>query len=68
MRLRDVTKVVLMLPVPWLLVVGTVQLRAGDMAGFQQLATGFAAVYTPALTAFVTGTSIKRAQERKGAQ
>jgi hypothetical protein len=55
-----------MLPVPWLLVVGTVQLSADDMSGFQQLATGFAAVYTPALTAFVAGTSIKRAQERKG--
>lgn len=66
MTIRNATKIVLMLPVPVFLVVGIWQLVAGEMQAFQQFTTGFVAIYTPALGAFVTGTSIKRGQEIKG--
>jgi len=65
--LKDATKVTLMLPIPWFLVMATIAITSGEPEAFQRVATGFVAVYTPALGAFVTGTSIKRGQEKKGA-
>lgn len=60
------TRVTLMIPVLGFFLVGSyMAIRQLDMSGYVQLATSFSAIYVPALTAYVSGTSIKRAQEKK---
>ncbi len=66
MTLKDATKVVLMAPVPWFAILATVAYAQGRTAGLGTIAAAFAAIYGPALGAFVTGTSIKRGQELRG--
>lgn len=63
--LKAFTRVMLMLPIPVVLVIGSILLvRKYDMGGYVQFVTAFSAVYVPALTAYITGTSLKRAQEK----
>lgn len=66
MGMKIFTRVTLMVPVLGFFLVGSVMaLREMDMSGYVQFATAFAAIYVPSLTAYVTGTSVKRAQEKK---
>lgn len=65
--LKAFTKITLMLPVIGFFVIGSyMALKQMDMSGYVQFATAFAAIYVPSLTAYVTGTSVKRSQEKKG--
>lgn len=66
MTLKDFTKIVLILPVPWAMAIITRALWLGDTSGmFQALGAFGSSIYSPALVAFVTGTTLKRVQERK---
>lgn len=64
--LKAFTRIVLMLPIPITLYIGGKMLLSGaEMQQFAVFSTGFAAIYVPALTAYITGTSVKRAQEKR---
>lgn len=64
--IRAFTRITLMLPVLGFFGVGSyMAIKQLDMGGYVQLATAFSAIYVPALTAYVTGTSVKRSQEKK---
>lgn len=68
MTLKDITKVVLLVPVVWAMTIVTVATFTGQAQGIMQAMGAFTAIYVPALGAFVTGTSIKRAQQSKQQQ
>lgn len=68
MTLKDVTKIVLLAPVVWAMVLVSLAIIGGQTQGIMQAMGAFTSVYVPALTAFVTGTSIKRGQQSKRQQ
>jgi hypothetical protein len=65
MTLKNVTKIVLLVPVVWAMATVTVAIFAGKSQSIVQAMGAFTSIYVPALGAFVTGTSIKRAQQTK---
>jgi hypothetical protein len=63
--MKTATKAILMFPIPFFLLFGAWYIATGNPAGDLSIfMASFAAVYVPALTSFVAGTTMKRQQQR----